>query len=161
VRRGARRAAAEGRPFTDTDMFASGGAGGRDLIDEMVDSLPMTDLRGVIGQVIAVLGLTEMEVTQVSSPFIAPPSPSASDASAIPIPVNRARSKPRAVPMPGTPLVPSKPAAPLGPTDRRGPASAKSVPPAPPAIGANKAEADAPPQPDEEFAFIEEVSGRI
>lgn len=171
LRRVARRAAAEGRPFTDTDMLASGApaGSGRDLIDEMVESVPMPELRSVIGQVIAVLGLTEMEVTQVSSPFSSAPSPissapspSASDAAAIPIPVNRAKSRPRAVPMPGTPLAaPSKAAHLPGPTDRRGPMNAKSVPPAPPPIGANKPDADAPPQPDEEFAFIEEVSGRI
>jgi hypothetical protein len=162
LRRVARRAAAEGRPFTDTDLFASGGAAGtgRDLIDEMVESVPLTTLRDVVNQVIALLGLADSEVTQVTSP-----SATANDAGAIPIPVNRARSKPRSVPMPGVPLPPTKTAPPLGPTDRRVAGAGKSMPQVPPAVvdrtAVPKADLDGPPQPDDDFALFEEVSGRI
>jgi hypothetical protein len=160
LRRVARRAAAEGRPFTDSDMFASGGpaGSGRDLIDEMVESVPMPELRGVIGQVVAVLGLAEWEVTQVSSPSSPSPSAIANDAAAIPIPVNRARSRPRAVPMPGTPLPMTKSGPSSGPIDRRPPLGAKSPPQVPPAP---KLDLDGPPAPEDDLALIEEVSGRI
>jgi hypothetical protein len=160
LRRVARRAAAEGRPFTDSDLFASGAAAGsgRDLIDEMVDSVPMPELREVIGQVATVLGVSELEVTQVTP--MAAVNAIANDA--VPLPVGVARTRPKAAPMPppGVPLAPSKSAPPS-----RATGNAKSMPPvlATPADkgAANKVDADILPQPDDDFAFIEEASGRI
>jgi hypothetical protein len=114
----------------------------------------------VVNQVIALLGLADWEVTQVTSPGAI-----ANDAGAIPIPVNRARSKPRSVPMPGVPLPPSKIGPPPGPTDRRVTGAGKSMPQVPPAVvdrtAVPKADLDGPPQPDDDLALFEEVSGRI
>ncbi|HEY7372261.1 MAG TPA: hypothetical protein VIF57_08895, partial [Polyangia bacterium] len=58
LRGAARRAAAAGRPFTDSDLFAGAkAAGGRDLIDEMVESVPLLQLRAVITHVAGLLGV--------------------------------------------------------------------------------------------------------
>jgi hypothetical protein len=166
----ARRAAAEGRPFTDTDLFASGGppGSGRDLIDEMVESLPMTHLRVVIAQVVALLGLSEPGASLRSAP-----SNGVMANDAVPIAVARARPKPAPVPgtsLPGTSL----PAASVatakgglapGPIDLRATAPAKSPPHMPVAITdwtpAKPVDLDRPPEPDDDLALVEEASGRI
>jgi hypothetical protein len=137
MRKAARRAAAEGRPYSDTDLFA--GAGGpRDLVDEMVDHVPWTQLREVIGQVAAMLGLGEHDAS-VATASATPASPAAS------------RVGPKAAP-PAPP--PAKTAA---PSDRRVPA-AKSLPHFGAAKGAATSDDSAPPQPDDDLAFLEEVS---
>jgi len=51
------------------------------------------------------------------------------------------------------------------PNDRGATPPPRPVPPAPPAKSGRPpsvaAELDAPPQPDDEFAFLEEASGRV
>src|SRR5436190_11295700 len=61
LRKAARRAAAAGKAFTDTDMFAGPGGGARDLIDEMVDTVPMAQLRELVIQAGRILGVSELD----------------------------------------------------------------------------------------------------
>jgi len=165
LRRAARRAAKEGRPFTDADLFASagGGAGGRDLIDEMVESVPLPQLREVVAQVGRMLGLSDQddseEPTTVS--FGGPPK---DIAAAVPIVVGAQRVGPKAMPVGPTPPPLARPRA---PNDRGATPPPKAMPPVPGAKGPARgapvlAEAEGPPQPDDDaLAILEEISGRV
>jgi hypothetical protein len=138
MRKAARKAAAEGKPFTDSDFFAGTG-GTRDLIDEMVDSVPLSQLREVIGQVVAMIGLRDDD-TVVEAPRPASGNgASLTAAAATPAPAAASRVGPKASP----PILPA-------------PKVGKSLPNA----GAKGMPAgdDAPPQPDDDLAFVEEIS---
>jgi len=147
MRKLCRKAAAEGRPFTDGDFFAGAG-GSRDLVDEIVESVPMAQLRELVLQAAAMLGLRE--------PGAAGEAPKcarvAEAASASPPATGLPRVGPKAAP----PAPPPAKAAP----DRR---AAKT--PASEAMAkvdrALAGEDVAPPQPDDELAFVEEISERI
>ncbi len=164
LRRAARRAASEGRLFTDTDLFASVDAGGgRDLIDEMVESIPLPQLRDVIVHACRAMGLSALddseEPTKVSS------GNAAKDAAAIPIPVGQ-RVGPKPTPAVTAASMPAPGAGKLRmPNDRAATPPPKPIPPVPPPklgrAAPSPSELDAPPQPDDEFAFLEEVSGRV
>jgi hypothetical protein len=161
-RRMARRAAADGRPFTDTDMFAGIGTGGgtRDLIDELVESVPLPQLRQVMLQAGRALGLSELdeseEPTNVTAGTIN------KDAGAVPTPIGQ-RIGPK--PTPAAAAVP----APSGkfrlPNDRLVTPPPKTIPPMPGAKGGRPGpapiEAEGPPQPEDDLALLEELSGRV
>lgn len=146
LRRAARRAAKEGRPFTDADLFAAAGdgAGGRDLIDEIVEGVPLPELREVISQVGRMLGL------------------SALDDSEEPTTVTSQRIGPKAMPVGPTPPPSSRPRA---PNDRGATPPPKPIPAAPPAKGNRGAavavDAKRPAQPDDALDILEEISGRL
>jgi hypothetical protein len=59
LRGAARKAARDGRPFRDSDMFTSlrSEDGTRDLIDELVDHVAFTSLRRVVARAAEILGL--------------------------------------------------------------------------------------------------------
>ena len=154
LRKAARRAAAANRPFTDAELFAGTGIGGRDLIDEMVDSVPMPHLRGIIDQVGRILGVSERDendeptavrgprdVVPVSTPIgvrVGPkPTPAVAAAPAAPIAKNRPGATPPPKPIPPLPAKGNRPT-PL-PADPAG-----------------------PPEPDDDLALLEEIiSGRV
>ena len=92
LRKAARRAAAAGKPFTDADLFAGLGAGGRDLIDEMVDSVPMAQLREVVAQAVRILGVPALDDND--EPTAVTFGNSAKDAAAVPTPIGRIGPKP-------------------------------------------------------------------
>jgi hypothetical protein len=154
LRKSARRAAAAGRPFTDADLFAGTGIGGRDLIDEMVDTVPMPHLRAVVDQVGRMLGLSEQDDTNNEGPtkvnVLATP---------IPTPIGvRVGPKPTP-PVAGAPSPQSaKPRAGATP-----PPKPISTPPAakPGRPGPVPDDAAGPPEPDDDLAFLEELSGRV
>jgi hypothetical protein len=161
LRKAARRAAAAGKPFTDADLFAGPGAGARDLIDEMVDSLPMPQLRDVVAQAGRILGVSEMSDNE--EPTAVRFGGSAKDAAAVPTPIGQ-----RIGPKP-TPAITPTPARLMGtprtandPTATPPPKPIAAVPPA--KVGRPApipADAGGPPEPDDDFAFLEEVSGRV
>jgi hypothetical protein len=161
LRKAARRAAAAGKPFTDADLFAGLGAGGRDLIDEMVDSVPMGQLREVVAQAVRILGVSAMDDND--EPTAVTFGNSAKDAAAVPTPIGQ-RIGPK--PTPPVTLAPSpllgKPRA---ANDRNATPPPKPIPSAPPAKGGRPApipaDAAGPPAPDDDFAFLEEISGRV
>jgi hypothetical protein len=160
LRKAARRAAAAGKPFTDADLFAGPGAAGRDLIDEMVDSVPMGQLREVVAQAVRILGVSALEDND--EPTAVTFSNSAKDAAAVPTPIGRIGPKPTPATTPGpSPLMGKARAA----NDRNATPPPKPIPPAPPPKGGRPApipvDAAAPPQPDDDFAFLEEISGRV
>jgi hypothetical protein len=157
LRKAARRAAAEGRPFTDTDLFSSVGAQ-RDLVDEIVQNTPFSHLREVVEQAIAILGLHQAEASGQVDKVAATATTSSG---AIPVPVGVARSGPklvRARPNVATPGV-GKAAPQLG--ERRPGTGIKPLPPGSTTNPLPAGDVDAPPQPDDEFAFVEEASGRV
>jgi hypothetical protein len=164
LRRAARRAAKEGRPFTDADMFAVGavgdGAGGRDLIDEMVESVPLPQLREVIFQVGRMLGLSALDDSE--EPTTVTVSNVAAGIAAVPMPIGAARVGPKAMSVGPTPPPPSRPRA---LNDRGATPSPKPIPPAPPAKGSRGTPApvgaEGPPQPDDALDILEEISGRL
>jgi len=159
LRKAARRAAAAGKPFTDEDLFAGLGAGGRDLIDEMVDSVPMAQLREVVAQAVRILGVSALEDSD--EPTAVTFGNSAKDAAAVPTPIGQ-----RIGPKP-TPAMPPAPSPLMGKpraaNDRTPPP--KPIPAPPPAKGGRPApipaDAAGPPEPDDDFAFLEEISGRV
>jgi hypothetical protein len=170
MRGAARRAAAAGRPFTDSDLFAGAKAsGGRDLIDEMVESVPLTQLRAVIGHVATMLGVAagneadDGPTVVTSAAGAIAMTMTAADAAAVPTPVG-VRVGPKTAP--GGPLTPG----PVPILGKKGPPAAppsgRPMPPPPakaqPAKGpAPSAEPEGPPQPDDDLAFLEELSGRV
>jgi len=161
LRKAARRAAAAGKPFTDADLFAGPGAAGRDLIDEMVDSVPMGQLREVVAQAVRILGVSALEDND--EPTAVTFGNSAKDATAVPTPIGQ-RIGPK--PTPPVTLAPSPlPGKARAANDRNATPPPKPIPPAPPAKGGRPApipvDAAAPPQPDDDFAFLEEISGRV
>jgi hypothetical protein len=151
LRKAARRAAAEGRPFTDTDMFAGVG-GSRDLVDELVDSVPWAQLREVIVQVAAAM-LGYLEPDAAREPAKAVTASGTLGGSTTPPPVATSAGPSRMGP---------KTSPPLPPPAKGGRAGAGK---ALPHVGSGKGPATpddaAPPQPDDDLAFVEEVSGRI
>lgn len=161
LRKAARRAAAAGKPFTDADLLAGLGAGGRDLIDEMVDSVPMAQLREVVAQAVRILGVSALDDND--EPTVVSIGSSAKDAAAVPTPIGQ-RIGPK--PTPGMTPAPSpllgKPRA---VSDRNATPPPKPIPAPPPAKGGRPApipvDAAGPPEPDEDFAFLEEISGRV
>jgi hypothetical protein len=161
LRRAARRAAAAGKPFTDGDLFAFPGSGGRDLIDEMVDSVPMAQLREVVAQSVRILGVSTLDDNE--EPTAVTLGNSAKDAAAVPAPIGqRIGPKPTPAVTPAPSLVSGKPR----PTnDRNATPPPKPIPAPPPAKGGRPAplpaDAAGPPEPDDDFAFLEEVSGRV
>ena len=161
LRQAARRAAAAGKPFTDADLFAGPGAGARDLIDEMVDSVPMAQLRDVVAQAGRILGVSELddndEPTAVT--FGGP----AKDAAAVPTPIGqRIGPKPTPAVTPAPSLLMGKPRT---MNDRNVTPPPKPIPAAPPPKASRPAplpaDAAGPPEPDDDLAFLEEISGRV
>lgn len=154
LRKAARRAAAANRPFTDADLFAGTGIGGRDLIDEMVDSVPMPQLRGIINQVGRILGLSEIDENEEPTAVVIP-----KEAAPVPTPIGA-----RVGPKP-TPAVAASPAAPIKARPGATPPP-KPIPAAPPAKNTRPAplpvDPAGPPEPDDDLALLEEiVSGRV
>jgi hypothetical protein len=163
LRAAARRAAAAGKSFTDSDLFANAGGDkdGRDLVDEIVENTPLTALRVVVDQVAQILGLSAQNAvtgpTRVAAPALAERT--------VPVPATADRIGPKPAATTGglAPANAGKPA----------PDSAGKVrPPAPPppraaaskmealAAALDATEVDGPPQPDDELAFVEEVLER-
>jgi hypothetical protein len=160
LRKAARRAAAAGKPFTDEDLFAGLG-GGRDLIDEMVDSVPMAQLRDVVAQAVRILGVSALEDND--EPTAVTFGNSAKDAAAVPTPIGqRVGPKPMPAMTPGPSPLMGKPRA---ANDRNATPPPKTIPVPPPAKGGRPApipaDAAGPPEPDDDFAFLEEISGRV
>ena len=160
LRKTARRAAAAGKPFTDEDLFAGLG-GGRDLIDEMVDSVPMAQLRDVVAQAVRILGVSALEDND--EPTAVTFGNAAKDAAAVPTPIGSAvgpKPMPAVTPAP-SPLMGKARAA----NDRNATPPPKPIPAPPPAKGGRPApipvDAAGPPEPDDDFAFLEEISGRV
>jgi hypothetical protein len=161
LRRAARRAAKEGRPFSDADLFAgaASGADGRDLIDEMVENVPLPQLREVIAQVGRMLGLSDQDDSEepTTVTFGGPPK----EAVPVPMPVGAQRVGPKAMPVGPTPPPTARPRAP----DRGGTPPPKTMPPVPAAKAGRgapiPAQAEGPPEPDDALAILEEISGRI
>jgi hypothetical protein len=157
LRKAARRAAAEGRPFTDADMFASVAGGARDLIGEMVECMPLPELREVTGRALQVLLSDDDQITQVTMTKVAVGGAPAGNGSAVPTLMGVPRVGPK--PTSGAGKTP-----PPTPADRRG-SSSKDLPgmatPKPERIPAGGFETEGPPEPDDDLAFLEEVSGRI
>ena len=78
LRGAARRAALEKQPFSDTDVFdcVRSPDGSRDLIDSLVESVPLAHLRVVIVRAAEVLGLQEPAASSLGgSPTVSPPGP--------------------------------------------------------------------------------------
>ncbi len=160
LRKTARRAAAAGKPFTDEDLFAGLG-GGRDLIDEMVDSVPMAQLRDVVAQAVRILGVSALEDND--EPTAVTFGNAAKDAAAVPTPIGQRvgpKPMPAVTPAP-SPLMGKARAA----NDRNATQPPKPIPAPPPAKGGRPApipvDAAGPPEPDDDFAFLEEISGRV
>jgi hypothetical protein len=161
LRKAARRAAAAGKPFTDADLFAGPGAGPRDLIDEMVDSVPMPRLRDVVAQAGRILGVSETGDNE--EPTAVRFGGSAKDAAAVPTPIGQ-----RIGPKP-TPAVPPAPSPLMGKprpaNDRNATPPPKPIPAVPPATAGRfapiPADAAGPPEPDDDLAFLDEISGRV
>jgi hypothetical protein len=161
LRKAARRAAAAGKPFTDADLFAGPGAGARDLIDEMVDSIPMARLRDVVVQAGRILGLSELDDNE--EPTAVTFGSSAKDAAAVPTPIGQ-RIGPK--PTPTVTLAPSPlMGKPRTATDRNATPPPKPLPGVPLAKAGRPApipaDAAGPPEPDDDLAFLEEISGRV
>ena len=161
LRKAARRAAAAGKPFTDADLFAGPGAGARDLIDEMVDSVPMAQLREVVAQAVRILGVSELDDNE--EPTAVTFGNSAKDAAAVPTPIGqRIGPKPTPAVTPAPSPLMGKPRA---ANDRNATPPPKPIPAAPPAKAGRPApipvDAAGPPEPDDDFAFLEEISGRV
>ena len=167
LRKAARRAAAAGKPFTDADLFAGPVAGARDLIDEMVDSFPMAQLREVVTQAVRILGVSALDDND--EPTAVTFGNSAKDAAAVPTPIGQ-RMGPK--PTPAVTPAPSPLTGTTGTTGRpRAANDLKATPPpkpipAPPPAKSGRpapipADAAGPPGPDDDFAFLEEISERV
>jgi hypothetical protein len=163
LRAAARRAAAAGKPFTDSDLFAIGDKGGRDLVDEIVENIPLPALRVVVDQVAQMLGLSAQNA--VTGPTrVAVPAP-AGRAPAIATPATADRIGPKPAAVGSLPPPNAGKGAPVSASNSRPPA------PPPPRVAGSKMEAlaaaleatevDGPPQPDDELAFVEEVYERV
>lgn len=82
LRGAARKAAREGRPFKDSDLFACMRSpdGTRDLTEDLVESLSLATLRKVVGHVVRLLGLSDAGSTDAPAAreeAAAPPAPTA------------------------------------------------------------------------------------
>jgi hypothetical protein len=161
LRKAARRAAAAGKAFTDTDLFAGPGGGARDLIDEMVDSVPMPQLRELVIQAGRILGVSELDDNE--EPTAVTFGNAAKDAAAVPTPIGqRIVAKPAAAFTPAPSPLTGKP---RPANDRNATPPPKPIPAVPPARNGRPApiaaDAAGPPQPDDDLAFLEEISGRV
>ena len=160
LRKAARRAAAAGKPFTDADLFAGPGGGARDLIDEMVDSFPMAQLREVVTQAVRIVGVSALDDND--EPTAVTFGNAAKDAAAVPTPIGQ-RIGPK--PTPPTTPPPTLMGKARAANDRNATPPPKPIPAAPPAKGSRPApipaDAAGPPGPDDDFAFLEEISGRV
>jgi hypothetical protein len=169
LRAASRRAAAAGKPFTDADLFAGAGGdkGGRDLVDEMVEHIPLSSLRVVVDQVAQLLGLSAQDAVTGGSTRVAASAPAPAErAPATPAPVATAA---RVGPKPAPAAAGLPPAGAGKPVPTPAPA-AKITPPAPPpprsasskmeALAAALDAPDGPPQPDDDFTFVEELPER-
>jgi hypothetical protein len=118
LRAAARKAAREGRPFKDSDLFASvrSADGARDLTDELVDNVALPVLRKVVARAAEILGLPrndDLAITRTDQTPLprAIPVPTAAPASVTPAPVSTG----------GRPALPGKggrqPPAPARPTE--------------------------------------------
>jgi hypothetical protein len=167
LRAAARRAAAAGKPFTDSDLFAGarGEKGGRDLVDELVENIPLPALRVVVDQVARILGLSAQEAVTGATRLPATASAPAERAQGLSAPALADRVGPKPAATAGS-LPPASAGKPVPvPTP-------KARPPAPPparaaaskmealAAALDATEVEGPPQPDDELAFIEEVPDR-
>jgi hypothetical protein len=161
LRAAARRAAAAGKPFTDSDLFAGAG-GGRDLVDEIVENVPLPALRVVVDQVARILGLAAQDA--VTGPTRVAATAPAERPYAVSAPSTADRVGPKPAAAGGLPQVSA---------GRPVPAPApKARPPAPPppraagskmealAAAMDATEVDDPPQPNDDFAFVEELPER-
>jgi len=148
LREASRHAASEGRPFTDSDMFARASGGGRDLVDEMVESIPLPELREVIEQAARMIGAggqdTGAEPAKI--PITEAPLAAAQAAPAA------ARVGPKGA---GTGLPPV--AAKNAPGTKKGPPALP--PPKSKTSASEDTQSDGPPQPDDDLSFLEEVTG--
>ncbi|HEY2732036.1 MAG TPA: hypothetical protein VGK52_18970 [Polyangia bacterium] len=166
LRAAARRAAAAGKPFTDSDLLAGAGGekGGRDLVDELVENVPLPALRVVVDQVARILGLSALEAVTGPTRIPATASAPVERAQGLSAPALADRVGPKAAATAGGLIGASaKPAAAPAP---------KARPPAPPpartaaskmealAAALDATEVDGPPQPDDELAFMEELPDR-
>jgi hypothetical protein len=164
LRAAARRASSAGKPFTDTDLFAGAGTqeGGRDLVDEMVENIPLSVLRVVVDQVARILGLSAQEV--VTGPN--------SLGSSSPMLAERARAVPVHASGEGGGAKPAGTAVvlPSATAGKPVPAPApKARPPAPPpprsaaskmealAAALDATEGNAPPKAGDDITFVEEL----
>ena len=164
LRAAARRAAAAGKSFTDSDLFVSAGGDkdGRDLVDEIVENTPLPALRVVVDQVAQLLGLSEQNAVTGPTRVAAPALAERAHPVTVPATADRIGPKPAA-------------AASLPPANAGKPAlapAAKARPPAPPppraaaskmealAAALDATEVDGPPQPDD-LAFVEDVPERV
>jgi hypothetical protein len=184
LRRIARRAAAEGRPFTDADLFdgLGGGGGARDLIDEMVESVPLPQLREIVVHAGRVIGLAEASDNDAPTKVMLVAPPKEAVAHAVPLPGIGQRIGPKPTPaVASTPAPLSMAAAaarPRASIDRgatpidRGAMTPppRSIPPTPvgkmavarAAAAPTPFEAEGPPGPDDDdLALLEELSDRV
>jgi hypothetical protein len=103
LRAAARKAAREGRPFKDSDLFASvrSADGARDLTDELVDNVALPVLRKVVARAAEILGLArdEAAITRTDQTPLprAVPIPTPAPSTLTPTPVS-----------PGRPALPTK-----------------------------------------------------
>jgi hypothetical protein len=164
LRQAARRAAKEGRPFSDADLFAAGsaghGGGGHDLIDEFVEAVPLPQLREVISQVGRMLGLSALDDSE--EPTTVTVGNVAAEIAGVPLPMGAQRLGPKAMPVGPTPPPPSRPRA---PNDRGATPPPKPMPAVPTAKGSRgtpvAVDAKRPAQPDDALDILEEISGRL
>ncbi len=164
LRAASRRAAAAGKPFTDSDLFAGAGGekGGRDLVDELVENVPLPVLRVVVDQVARILGLSAQE--PVTGPARVPGPALAERAQGLPAsaPADRIGPKPAATagglpsPSAGQPVPAPKARPPAPPPPRAATSKMEAL-----AAALNATEVDGPPQPDDDLAFIEDVPDRV
>jgi hypothetical protein len=164
LRAAARRAASAGKPFTDSDHFAGAGTqdGGRDLVDEMVEHIPLSALRVVVDQVARILGLSSPDVVTGPNNLGSSPPMLAERAHAVPVPASADGVGLRPA---GTGVV-----LPSSGGGRPVPAPAPKVrPPAPPpprsaaskmealAAALDATEGNGPPKPGDDITFVEEL----
>jgi hypothetical protein len=156
LRKAARKAASEGRPFTDADLFSSV-EGSRGLIDEMVESVPLPQLREVIEQVAAMLGLREPGARSETARTIASNASPAAGAATAETPLI-SRVGPKMAP-PSPPPARKTVPGPV-PTEKRGGSAPKSLPHASSSDDERTVvgSVDAPPQPDDDLAFLDELT---
>jgi hypothetical protein len=114
IRAAARKAAREGRPFRDADMFASLRSDDRkrDLTDDLADNISLSLLRKVVVRAAEILGFVRAEPTrEESADSAAAVITSANIAEQVPL----AASVRAAVPAPTQPVAASRPRQPVDP----------------------------------------------
>jgi hypothetical protein len=159
LRAAARRAAAAGKPFADSDLFTSAGGdkGGRDLVDEIVDNIPLSALRVVIDQVAQMLGLSAHNAVTAAERVPVPALAERAIADRIgPKPSAGAGSLPPPNAGKAVPASASKARPPAPPPPRAAGSKMEAL-----AAALEATEVDDPPQPDDELAFVEEVRERV